>query len=690
MRTFGLPDLRSPAARLARAACVAAAILAAHPGRPLLAAGPLPPAEEAGSASGAGTPAPEAACFHLDDIVVRDTAQDPFQTDASLSRIDRAAVDGSLSKSVTDALQADPSVFTYSNSRGETGFVFHGFDQRQVLVLMDGVPLYTAYDRVMDLGKIPLGPVDHITLAKGACSIAYGPNGLGGAINITTRQPGEGPLAEGEFATSPEDGAYRFRLGSDVRLAPFACHLEAGGEIEGGYRLSSQFAPTRNQEGGTRVNSDARSYHVSGKAAWAPSASHQLRAGGFFLRGDWGVPPNVYSVNPRFWRWQPWEDVNAYVGHAGRYGAFVMEETLYANYNTTVLDSYDNASCRTQDTDKAFHSMHNDSTFGVTLQPAGFRDEVPWIGGSGAVRAWIGARYDVHEDRSDIHQPRDRFSVYTLTLAPELELDPWENLALIAGFQADVEIPDQIDGFDPHTNTHVGPMFQIFCRPAEPVFLKLEATQRARFPTLKERYSSTLGGRIPNPDLAPETAWNFGLNAGAQGGRVRFVAGGFYSVVTGLIEETVPPGGGQTIDNVGGVRYLSAEALLECTLGWGFILRAGYAYLHYDRDDAHGDPLPYRPAHSGSAQLLYAWRDWLEASTALRAVSGQDAQNPDTGQWGRLGGYALWDAFLRIRPLRNLSFWVNVENLLDVNYQDAYGFPEPGRTFWIGVQGLAG
>jgi len=71
-------------------------------------------------------------------------------------------------------------------------------------------------------------------------------------------------------------------------------------------------------------------------------------------------------------------------------------------------------------------------------------------------------------------------------------------------------------------------------------------------------------------------------------------------------------------------------------------------------------------------------------------VSGQDFQDPDTGRWGRLGAYAQWDAFLRVHPIRNLSFWLNVENLLDADYQNAYGFPEPGRTFWIGLRGHVG
>jgi iron complex outermembrane receptor protein len=633
----------------------------------------------------------QTASVTLDDIVVEAERAGPAPTDTSLTRIEREEVNGSISKSVADALRNDPSVFTFGNTRGERGISFRGFEQGQVLVLMDGVPLYHAYDRGLDLGKIPLGPVDHITLVKGAGSVAYGPNGLGGAINITTRRPGEGPLAEAEFAASPEDDAYRFRLGSDMRVKSFAYHIDFGGVTEDGYPLSDRFSPTPNEDGGSRNNSDTENFHVSGKVSWDASRNHRLQTGGFFLRGNWGVPPDVFAMNPRFWRWDPWEDVNAHVGHTGQYGAFSMDEFIYLNYNTNELDSYDDDTYSTQDTEKAFQSRHEDSTLGFTLRPSYAFDRLPLVGEGASARAWLGLRRDRHEEDPTLEEPEAAFSVTTLTLAPEVELEPWQKVSFLAGLQADIEIPEEIEGFDPHAPYHVGPMFQISFRPTEPVFVKFQANQRARFPTLKERYSSTLLGRIPNPDLEPETAWNFGFDAGYEKGAVQGAAGAFFSDVTDLIEQTVPPGGGEErIENLGGVQYVGAETLLEWALGWGFRLSASYAFLDYDRGDAEEARLPYRPAHNGSVALAYAWRNLVDCSTTVRAVSGQDFQDPDTGRWGRLGAYSVWDGFVRVSPIPNLSLWLHAENLLDADYQSAYGFPETGRTFWIGIRGHVG
>ena len=626
-----------------------------------------------------------AASFHLDDLVVEADRDDALQPGLSVRKIARDEVEAPLSRSVAEALEEDASVFRFRNARGEQGILLRGFEQRQLLILLDGVPLYNAYDRVLDLGRIPLGPADHITLVKGAGSVAYGPNGLGGAVNITTRRPGEGALAEAEAAFAPEDERFRFRMGSDQKIGPAAYHVEFGALSDDGFLLSRRFDGAPNEPGGRRENSDATDFHVSGKVAWDPSPAHRVHAGGFYVKSARGVPPHAYTVNPRYWRWTDWEDLSLHAGHGGRYGAFTLEETLYANLNRNQLDSYDDDAYSTQTTPRAFRSRHEDLTLGATLRPALELEDLPGLGRT-TVRAWLGGRYDRHDETPDVGLAESTFAVYTITLAPEVEMAPWKRLSVLLGLQADVELPERIEGFDPESNTHVGPMAQLVLRPADALSFTLQANRRARFPTLKERYSSTLGGRLPNPFLAPEKAWNLGLDARYGRGPLRVTAGGFYSDVSDLIVETVPPGGGQRIDNQGKVRYMGAETLVEWTPLEGLLLAAEYAFLHWERrETAVVDRLPYRPAHKGIVRARYTWRV-LTLSSRLRAVSGQDFQDLDTGRWGRLGAYAVWDATIRYRPFDRLSLWASVQNILDANYQTAYGFPEPGGTLWIGAR----
>ena len=48
-------------------------------------------------------------------------------------------------------------------------------------------------------------------------------------------------------------------------------------------------------------------------------------------------------------------------------------------------------------------------------------------------------------------------------------------------------------------------------------------------------------------------------------------------------------------------------------------------------------------------------------------------------------GYVKWDAGVTVTPWQHLSLVARVENLLDSEYEEVYGFPALGRTFWGGV-----
>ncbi|MCS5517457.1 TonB-dependent receptor plug domain-containing protein [Pseudomonas qingdaonensis] len=64
-----------------------------------------------------------------------------------------------------------------------------GFDRLQVPVYIDGIPTYVPYDGNIDLGRFTTYDLSRIQVDKGFASLLYGPNTLGGAINLVTRRP---------------------------------------------------------------------------------------------------------------------------------------------------------------------------------------------------------------------------------------------------------------------------------------------------------------------------------------------------------------------------------------------------------------------------------------------------------------------------------------------------------------------
>ena len=84
------------------------------------------------------------------------------------------------SPSMDQVLRAMPLIQIRQNSRGEMQPALRGSEDRQIAILMDGVPLTVGWDHRTDMSIIPLTAARSITLVRGLSSVLYGPNTLGG------------------------------------------------------------------------------------------------------------------------------------------------------------------------------------------------------------------------------------------------------------------------------------------------------------------------------------------------------------------------------------------------------------------------------------------------------------------------------------------------------------------------------
>lgn len=89
-----------------------------------------------------------------------------------------------------DALDLLPGVTTgNSGNRNEKRVFIRGFGTTQVPVFMDGFPVYMSYDRSFDFNRFTTFDLSEIVVTKGFTSVLYGPNTMGGAINMISRKP---------------------------------------------------------------------------------------------------------------------------------------------------------------------------------------------------------------------------------------------------------------------------------------------------------------------------------------------------------------------------------------------------------------------------------------------------------------------------------------------------------------------
>ena len=68
-----------------------------------------------------------------------------------------------------------------------------GVDSRRIALLVDGIPVYEPYYSTFDLKTVSADGIDSLNLTKGPSSVLYGPNTLGGIVNVVTSRPSGKP-----------------------------------------------------------------------------------------------------------------------------------------------------------------------------------------------------------------------------------------------------------------------------------------------------------------------------------------------------------------------------------------------------------------------------------------------------------------------------------------------------------------
>lgn len=113
---------------------------------------------------------------------------------ADVSIIDRETLDRAGQLSLRDILAQQPGVQLVSNGsyRSSTNIFLRGASSSQTIVLMDGVRVGSATSGGASFENLPLARIERIEILRGAASALYGPDAVGGVIQIFTREPVDG------------------------------------------------------------------------------------------------------------------------------------------------------------------------------------------------------------------------------------------------------------------------------------------------------------------------------------------------------------------------------------------------------------------------------------------------------------------------------------------------------------------
>lgn len=143
----------------------------------------------------------------LDEQVVRLPRTDPAGPGGSASVVDAERFAGEA-KSVAELVATAPGVAVrdYGGLGQAATASIRGSTSDGVLVLLDGLPLQTAFGGGVDLSTIPRQWISSIEVVRGVEGARFGSGALGGALNIVTRPAGgasrwNAQLSGGSFGT---------------------------------------------------------------------------------------------------------------------------------------------------------------------------------------------------------------------------------------------------------------------------------------------------------------------------------------------------------------------------------------------------------------------------------------------------------------------------------------------------------
>lgn len=237
----------------------------------------------------------------LDEIVVTASRmpQALDKTLADTSVINEQDIKKSGATDVSTLLRSLPGVEVAQNGGlGSTSSVYmRGTNDKQVLVLLDGVRINSATTGSTAIEHIVLDNIERIEVVRGNVSSLYGSEAIGGVIQLFTKQ-GQGAPAFNAGAGMGSHGTQRVSVGFSGEVNDTSFSLNAGRvKTDGVSAINPQLVPKANPNNNGYDNST-----LNAQIKHAINADHLLSASAFSTRGNIsydstaGVPTNLNNI----------------------------------------------------------------------------------------------------------------------------------------------------------------------------------------------------------------------------------------------------------------------------------------------------------------------------------------------------------------------------------------------------------
>lgn len=629
--------------------------------------------------------------FTLGDIVVSDEKE---ATQGTVDRVDEADLRRFNRDDLAEALNLMPGVsLSRVGARNERMVFVRGFDLKHVPLFMDGIPVYVMYDGYSDLGRFTTFDTSQIVLSKSAASVLYGPNTMGGAINVVSKRP-QKPV-EVTVGAGVADGDARSAY-ANVGSNQGKWYLQAGaGYSDRDYfTLSDDFTPTENEDGDKRENSYLTDQKVSFKVGFTPSSEDEYAVSYSKQEGEKGTPPYAGddpSYRVRYWRWPQWDKESFYFNSKTAVGDKSYFKTrVYYDFYDNSLFSYDDASYTTQDQRSSFKSWYNDETVGGSVEMGTTlirRNEI---------KLALHYKKDQHKEH-DNQEPRRTFQDEYYSVGLENTIALAERWDVVVGASCDWQFALKAEDYDGDTGiisgfptrdaTAFNPQASLYYYLSDTDTAYATIARKSRFPTMKDRYSYRMGYGLPNTRLDPEYATNYEIGYNRRSNRLSVEGALFFSDVEDYILQAAvadPDDPGATVQqnqNVGEVYLFGGEGRVMSQITENLDGGLGYTYTQWD-NRSNPDKITGIPAHKITAFVHYLL--WRRVGLTVDAEHAAGRYSDSTGV-RETESYTVANCKLALTLLNGLKIEGGVKNLLDENYEVEEGYPEAGVSYFANL-----
>jgi len=625
---------------------------------------------------------------------------------ASVTVLTGADLQSRQIRSLTEALRTVPGLALAQNGGfGTLASLFpRGGESDFTLVLVDGMRA-NSFGGGLDLSQVPLIDVERIEIVRGPQSAVFGSDAIGGVIQIVSRRSNRdrvSALVEGGSFNS-----LRGQVAGAGSRRGWSWHVQAEHAQSDGF---DGIAPAT----GERVsNNDARIRHAGGGLAWRSAGGaevHGVTHVSFTERGFPGPygsnPIGAYTAVDRISRgennrrqfglqWlQPWFGSGSRVRQRTEIALVDLDSNFVSRFGFLSESETRRASFRTQ-TDVALTTNigfsagleiqreRAGSTFimGASFEPIPVRRTL--AGYFGEVRYHSGPRWSAAAGVRVEQIRRDSLAADPNAFQPRPAFD---DESLVSP-NPRISAAYLLRGADGGNTTRLRASAGTGIRP--PDAFEIAFTD--------------------NPSLQPERSRSFdaGIQQTLARGAVLVDATGFFNDYDDLIVavgRSFRDASRYRTDNISNARSRGLELAAAFRPAPPLDVRVSYTRLATEIlsiDRASGQaPVPYRvgeslirrPRNLGSVTVLYANQRVTGFVDATMRGKVRDVE-PTFGASGGVfdaGGFTSIDLGAAYRFGRVLELFGRIENAGGDRYEEAFGFPSPGRSLTAGVRVAAG